>query len=351
MQLKTLIAFLETIAPPRYQESYDNAQLITGHPDMDIEGVLICLDSTEAVLEEAITKKCNVVIAHHPIVFTGLKSLTGQNYVERVVIKAIQNNIAIYAIHTNLDNMYYQGVNTKIAEKLELVNTRVLSPRAGLKKLNVYTASADASELRAALVNAGAGNVGMFQQLSHSSPGTGNQNQLVDEEIKIELLFQPDRERSILQALKQQKTSRATPFEITAVDNANMLVGSGMIGQLKEPIAELPFLRKVADVMKTPCIRHTQIRRKMIETVAVCGGAGSFLLPRAIAQQADIFITADFKYHEFFDADRKIIVADIGHYESEQYTIELLFDIISQKFSNFAAYSTTVDTNPVRYLC
>ncbi|MFK7808196.1 MAG: Nif3-like dinuclear metal center hexameric protein [Saprospiraceae bacterium] len=351
MQLKKLISFLETIAPPRYQESYDNAKLITGNPEMEIEGVLVCLDSTEAVLEEAITLNCNVVVAHHPIVFKGLKSLTGKTYVERVIIKAIQNNIAIYAIHTNLDNMYLQGVNTKIAEKLELTRTRVLAPRSGLKKLNAYTASSDAPALRSALLEAGAGNVGMFQQLSHYSKGQGNQNQMIDEEVKIEMLFQPDRERSILSALKQQKTSRATPFEITSVDNANMMVGSGMIGQLAEPMSEMPFLRKVAEVMKAPCIRHTQIRRKPIKTVAVCGGAGSFLLPRAIAQGADIFITADFKYHEFFDADKKLIIADIGHYESEQYTIELLYDLISQKFSNFAAYSTKVETNPVRYLC
>ncbi len=350
-QLKTLVQFLETIAPPRYQESYDNAGLIVGDPEMEISGVLICLDSTEAVLEEALAKDCNVVVAHHPIVFRGLKSLTGKNYVERVVIKAIQHDIAIYAIHTNLDNMYHQGVNSKIAEKLGLQRTRILAPKSGLKKISAFTPAADALALKNALANAGAGEVGMFQQLSHQSQGSGNQNQhQVEEEVKIEMLFQPDREWSILHALKQQKTRRSTPFEITSVDNANMLVGSGMIGTLKKPVAELPFLRKVAKVMKAACIRHTALRRKKVKTVAVCGGAGSFLLPRAIAQQADVFITADFKYHEFFDADRKIVIADIGHYESEQYTIELLFGIISQKFSTFAAYSTKVNTNPLRYL-
>ncbi|HHS95240.1 MAG TPA: Nif3-like dinuclear metal center hexameric protein, partial [Phaeodactylibacter sp.] len=209
----------------------------------------------------------------------------------------------------------------------------------------------DADALRTALLEAGAGEVGMFRQLSHFSKGTGNQNQQIEEEVKIEMLFQPDRERSILQALKKQKTSRAIPFEITSVDNANMMVGAGMIGQLPVPMSELPFLRMLAQVMKTPCIRYTQLRRKKVRTVALCGGAGSFLLPRAIAQNADVFITGDFKYHEFFDADRQILIADIGHYESEQFTIELLFDIISQNFSNFAAYSTKVDTNPIRYLC
>ena len=352
MKLINLISYLESIAPPAYQESYDNAGLLVGNPETSIKGVLIALDSTEAIVEEAIAKKCNVIVAHHPIIFKGLKRLTGKTYIERVVIMAIKHNIAIYAIHTNLDNVFRNGVNTKIAERLGLTNTRILVPKTGLKKLSTYVPSGSSEKVRQALFNAGAGDVSGFEHLSHASLGVGTENGSgASAEVKLEVLFQPALKGQVLSALNEAHPKSRVPYELSQVDNSNTLVGSGLIGELAKPIFEVPFLRKVAQVMNTPCIRYTRLRRKKIQTVAICGGAGSFLLPSAIAQKADLFITGDYKYHEFFDADGKIVIADIGHYESEQYTIDLLFELITKKFSNFAAYCTEVDTNPIHYLC
>lgn len=271
MIIQTLIDYLETIAPPQYQESYDNAGLIVGDAQAEIAGVLICLDSTEAVVEEASRKGCNLIVAHHPIIFRGLKSLTGRTYVERVVMKAIKHNIAIYAIHTNLDNVYFKGVNAKIAEKLGLVNTRILAPKL---------------------------------------------------EPSIDIL--------------QGETRGAN-------------VGAGLIGELLKAMKEIDFLHFLKDTMQTGCLRHTELLGREINVVAVCGGAGGFLLTQAINQGAQIFVSADYKYHEFFDADGRIVIADIGHYESEQFTIQLLYEIITEKFRNFAVRCTETVTNPVNY--
>ncbi len=262
-QLKELIDYLEEIAPPHLQENYDNSGLIVGDPEMVVMGVMTCLDSTEEVLDEAISKGCNVIVAHHPIVFKGLKSLTGSTYVERVVIKAIKSDLAIYAIHTNLDNVYYNGVNSRIAKKLGLVHTAILAPKL-----------------------------------------------------------------------------TSTP---------EVPVGAGMIGKLVKPMEEATFLAFLKKQMKASCIKHTAFRQRPIEKVALCGGAGGFLLRHAINQEADIFITSDYRYHDFFDADDKIIIADIGHFESEQFTSNLLAELISEKFCNFVVIFTTTCTNPVYY--
>lgn len=352
MKIKKLISFLESVAPPSYQESYDNAGLLVGNPENHIKGVLISLDSTEAIVEEAIAKKCNVIVAHHPIIFKGLKKLTGKTYIERVVIMAIKHDIAIYAIHTNLDNVFRNGVNAKIAERLGLTNTRILAPKSGLKKLSTYVPNGYSEMVRQSLFNAGAGDVSGFEHLSHASIGVGTENGGgASTEVKLEVLFQPALKGSVINALHAAHPNSKVPYEISHIDNTNSLVGSGIIGTVNKPLYEIPFLRKVAKLMDTPCIRYTRLRRKKVHTVAICGGAGSFLLPAALAQKADVFITGDYKYHEFFDADDKIVIADIGHYESEQYTIDLLFELITEKFSNFAAYCTEVDTNPVHYLC
>ncbi len=350
MQLKELIAHLETIAPPSYQESYDNARLIVGDPQMEIAGVVVCLDSTEAVLEEAIALGCNVIVAHHPIVFKGLKSLTGKNYVERVVIEAIRHNIALYAIHTNLDNVFHQGVNAKFAERLGLINTRILAPKGAMKKLVSYVPTDHSDAVRNALFANGAGQIPGFEQLSHASLGVGSQNGSGAAEVRLEVLFAAPLQRQILRALMDHHPATNVPYELTAVENTNVEVGSGMIGELAAPEYEKPFLQFVKKTMKAGCVRHTRLRSRKISKVAICGGAGSFLLPHAKAQGADIFITADYKYHEFFDADGSILIADIGHYESEQFTVELLYTIISSKFSTFAVYSTEVNTNPVKYI-
>ncbi len=260
MHIKDIVAVLEAVAPPHLQESYDNAGLIVGTPDDLVTGVLCCLDSTEAIVDEAISKGCNLIVAHHPIVFRGLKRFNGANYVERTILKAIRARVAIYAIHTNLDNVHANGVNIRIAAKIGLLNTQILAPKAGTND-----------------------------------------------------------------------------------------IGAGLIGSLLNPMPELLFLQMIKVSMQAACVRHTALRDRPIQRVAICGGSGSFLLPDALRAGADAFVTADFKYHEFFDAENRLVIADIGHYESEQYTIELLFDIIREKFPTFALHCTELNTNPVFY--
>ena len=345
IQIKTVLKHLEQIAPPVYQEGYDNAGLIVGDPKAEVTGVLICLDSTEAVIEEAISLGCNLIIAHHPIVFKGLKRFTGRNYVERTVISAIKNDIAIYAAHTNLDNVYHQGVNAKIAEMLGLQNTRVLSPKAALKKLVAYVAPEQVDTLRKQLLELGAGQV-MGTTFSFSTLGVATTAENSAASIKLEVTFPI----AATGAIKGHLKSQGIAFEVLAVEIKHPGIGSGMIGELAKPQKELAFLKKVKSTMKAGCVKHTQLLNKEVKKVAVCGGAGGFLLSSAISAGADVFITADYKYHEFFDADGRIVIADIGHYESEQYTIELLQGIVSEKFSTFAAYCTKVNTNPVQYL-
>ena len=350
MLIKEILDYLETVAPPSYQEDYDNSGLIVGNKNWELQKVMLCLDSTEAVLDEAIEKGCNLVIAHHPIVFKGLKRFNGRNYVERVVMKAIKHDIAIYAIHTNLDNVYHQGVNAKIAEKLGLINTRVLAPKQNLKKLYTFVSDGNSQKIREALFEAGAGSYNDTKNSSYASIGMGTSDGSDKAEIKLEVLYPSDKESAILQALRAHSNGTPLNYDISSVDNKSPLVGSGMIGDLEHPLEANRFLETLKNNMNTGCIRHTAPLGKDIKRVAVCGGSGGFLLNKAISGGADIFITADYKYHEFFDADGQIIIADIGHYESEQYTIELLDEIITNKFSNFAVYLTEVNTNPVHYL-
>lgn len=334
MQLKQLTQFLEQLAPPIYQESYDNAGLIVGDPTSEIKGVMTCLDATEAVLEEAISKNCNVVVAHHPIVFKGLKRFTGKNYVERVVMKAIKQDIAIYAIHTNLDNMYRNGVNTKIAERLDLQNLKMLAPKANTLKLNIAVTKENSPKIRNYLYE--------FGELI-ALQGQSEDRKEVE---KLELTFPMHLESKVMERIKNKPILRC---EISAVQNYLGNVGSGMVGNLPSSMEVNDFLAYLKERMKVSVIRHTKLLDKPIQRVAVCGGAGGFLLQKAIQQQADIFVTADYKYHEFFDADGHLIIADIGHYESEQFTIDLLQKHISEKFTTFATFSTTINTNPVFY--
>ncbi len=349
MKIQQLTNYLESIAPPMYQESYDNAGLITGNPQAKITGVLLCLDSTEAVLDEAIKKKCNLVIAHHPIVFKGLKRFTGRNYVERVIIKAIKNDIAIYAAHTNLDNVH-NGVNAKICEKLGLKDPRILAPKTTLKKLHTYVPINAVEMVRQAIFKAGGGNHNAFNNMSFSTLGVGTLDKAMGAQSKIEIIFEEAMEHQVVRALQQAYPADDVPYEIIKIENRHAQIGSGMIGILPRSTTETAFLNRLKTTMKAGCVRHTALRDKRVKTVAVCGGSGGFLLPDAIRQKADVFVTADYKYHEFFDADGRIIIADIGHYESEQFTIELFNEFITQKFSTFAVYLTKINTNPVFYL-
>ncbi|WP_337044592.1 Nif3-like dinuclear metal center hexameric protein [Emticicia sp. 17c] len=363
MKIKELTAYLEKIAPLPYQESYDNAGLIVGNPNHEVKGVLVSLDSTEDVVEEAIQKGCNLIVAHHPIVFKGLKKITGKNYVERTIIKAIKNDIAIYATHTNLDNVV-EGVNFKIAEILELQQVRILAPKGDiLMKLVVFVPTEYTGQLLDALYAAGAGEIGNYSQCSFrvegkgtfkpnskANPVIGQANYLEEvEENRVEVIFPAYLKSQILAAMRRGHVYEEVAHYVTLLNNQHQEVGSGAFGVLANPMAETDFLAYLKQKMNVSVIRHTSLFNKPIQKVAVCGGAGSFLLNDAIRSGADIFITADYKYHEFFDAENYIIIADIGHYESEQFTKELLKDYICKKITNFAVHLSETPTNPVKY--
>jgi dinuclear metal center YbgI/SA1388 family protein len=364
LKVKDVTAFLETLAPPAYQESYDNSGLLTGSLSTDVTGILVTLDCTEPVVQEAIDKKCNLIVAHHPIIFRGLKKITGSNYVERTVLKAIRNDISIYAIHTNLDNVHV-GVNKKIAEKIGLKDVRILAPKSGtLSKLVTFIPQQKTDEVLQALHNAGAGNIGNYDHCSFSVQGTGTfrpneqANPVIGEKLKqeyvsenrVEVIFPTYLENSIVQALRKSHPYEEVAYYLTSLHNDNQEVGSGMVGELEKALEPMEFLRRLKGSMGLSVVRHTRLLDKPVKKVAVCGGAGSFLLPQAIQSGAQAYVSADFKYHEFFDAEDRIIIADIGHYESEVYTKELLQEVLTKKFPTFAINFSSTVTNPISYL-
>lgn len=354
MKIKDIISYLETIAPPNLQENYDNSGLIVGSADTACTNILLCLDATEAVIDEATAMGCNLVVAHHPIVFGGLKKLNGKNYVERSVIKAIRNDVAIYAIHTNLDNVK-AGVNAKIAERLELKNCQILLPKSRLlRKISVWCPWTDADHVGKALLDAGGG-AGNYHALMHktlgiSAPADPQASNKAQGEIRIETLYAAHSEQAILNALLLAHPMPNPHYDITTVENIHTSVGAGMIGELPEPLPSVDFLHLLKERMNVSCLRHTAIVRDTVREIALCGGAGFFLLPEALRKKADVYITADIKYHEFFDANERIIIADIGHYESEQFTMELILQLLNKKFPTFAPRITGVNTNPIFYL-
>lgn len=364
MKIKDIISHLEQWAPPAYQESYDNSGLLVGSREWPVTGVLITLDVTEEVIAEAKVNQCNLIVAHHPLIFKGLKRINGSHWVERCVIAAIKNDIAIYAIHTNLDHVY-MGVNRKIAERLELTQLRILTPKNDvLTKLVTFVPASHREVVLSALYDAGAGQIGEYDHCSFQLTGTGTyrpsavanpfhgthgQDEKVTEE-RLELLIPSHLNQRILAALRKSHPYEEVAYYLTPLSNAHQEVGAGMVGKLTQPMDTVAFLQRLKERMQTKCIRYTALCKNEISTVAVCGGAGSFLLGAATAAGADVLVTADFKYHDFFEADRKIIVADIGHYESEQFTKDLLFDNLKEKFTNIALVLTKVDTNPVNYL-
>ncbi|MCZ2460259.1 MAG: Nif3-like dinuclear metal center hexameric protein [Chitinophagales bacterium] len=363
MKIAEITSYLETIAPPSLQEQYDNAGLITGNAIDECTGIICSLDATEEVVKEAIEKKCNLIVAHHPIVFRGLKKINGKDYVERTVITAIKNDIAIYAIHTNLDNVL-QGVNGKIAALLGLQNISALSPRENiLKKLFTFVPPDKAEQVRNAIFSAGAGYIGNYSECSFNSEGIGTfkagagthpyagkiGERHHENEVRIEVIFPAWIEASVIRAMKASHPYEEVAYDIVPLTNEHPSVGSGIIGELPEAVDETEFLEKVKEVFKVPVVRHTRFLKKPVRKVAVCGGAGSFLVPKALASGTDIYITADMKYHEFFDANDLMVIADVGHFESEQFTIDLLKEVLEQKFPNFAVLKTRVKTNPVKY--
>ncbi len=363
MKIQEITSFLESVAPPALQENYDNAGLLTGNGDWDCTGIITTLDVTEEVVLEAIEKKCNLVVAHHPIIFGGLRKITGKNYVEKTVIKAIKNDIAIYAIHTNLDNVLH-GVNAVIADKLGLVNRSILQPKnETLKKLFTFVPVKFAEKVRSAIFAAGAGHISNYSECSFNTSGLGTfkpgegtnaftgkiGERHTGEEIKMEMIFPAWKELQILSAMITAHPYEEVAYDIIALDNQNQLVGSGLVGELPQNLSEIDFLVLLKEKFNLSVIRHTPLLNKPVKKIALCGGAGSFLIGAAVAAGADFYISGDIKYHEFFDANGRLVIADIGHFESEQFTIDLLFDLLSQKFPTFAVLKTGVKTNPVLY--
>jgi len=364
MKIKDITACIEEIAPLNYAEDFDNVGLLIGNYDTEVTGVLVTLDTLEITIEEAIEHNCNLIVSFHPIIFSGLKKLNGKNYVERVVLKAIQNNIAIYAMHTALDNSF-QGVSAKICEVLGLKNKEILIPqKSTLKKLITYVPTENAEKVRQALFKAGAGNIGNYDQCSFNTEGFGtyraneNANPTLGEkgsihtenEVLISVVFEKHKQYNIVQALLNAHPYEEVAYDIILLENINKEIGIGMIGEFDLPKNEQDFLQFVKKTMQTKCIRHSQLLGMPIKKVAVLGGSGSFAINQAIRAKADAYITSDIKYHEFYKAENKLIIADIGHYESEQFTKNLLVDILTKKFPNFAVVLSNKNTNPIYYL-
>lgn len=358
-----IISLLEKTAPPRLQETYDNSGLLTGNPAWNCTGALVCLDCTGEVLDEALKLGYNLVIAHHPIIFSGLKRLNGNGYVEKTVIKAIKNDLAIYALHTNLDNVL-DGVNARIAEKIGLGALEVLAPKnEQLLKLVTFCPTAHTPELMDALFASGAGHIGSYSECSFSVSGTGtflpgkDANPHLGErgkrhsepEDRIELILPAYLEQEVTAALKKHHPYEEVAYDLTLLRNSQRQFGSGLIGRLPEPMREEDMLILLSDAFRQKVIRHSALLGKSIQTVALCGGAGASFIAVARSRKADLYITADLKYHDFFEADGLMLLADIGHYESEQFTSDLIVDILKLNFPNFAHLKTTVYTNPVQY--
>ena len=365
MKISEITSFIESVAPLAMQESYDNAGLIAGNRDAEATGALICLDVTEEVVDEAISLGYNLIVAHHPFVFGGLKKFSGDSPVERTLVKAIKNDIAVYAAHTNLDNMLANGVNSKIASKLGLTDTRILAPMSGnLRKIVVFAPASHAEAVRNAMLDAGAGHIGNYSHCSYNLQGQGTFKASngckpfvgeigkthFEDETRIETIAPAHTVGKVVSAMLAAHPYEEPAFDIYPLDNSFGQAGSGIIGTLPEPEDAAAFLQKVKKIFGCGVIRHTRLPESPIQTVAVCGGAGSFLIGDAMRAGADILLTADIKYHQFFDARYPFVLADIGHYESEQFTKELFYELLTGKFSNFAVRLTKVNTNPIKYV-
>ncbi|GAC1602258.1 MAG: Nif3-like dinuclear metal center hexameric protein [Hymenobacter sp.] len=370
--VQDLARLLEAAAPLAYQESYDNAGLQCGNPQAEITGVLIALDCTPAVVAEAQRRGCNVVVAHHPVIFRPLKRLTGATEVEQTLIAALKNDVAIYAAHTNLDNVR-GGVNDKLAEKLGLTHTRVLAPQSGtLARLITYVPNRPADQqadvagrVLAALYAAGAGQVGQYADCSFRAEGTGtftpgagtrpaigtpHQPETVPE-LRLEVLLPLHRQAAVLRALRAAHPYEEVAYELIKLENVLSEVGAGLVGTLPTPLAPAAFRALLKARLLVPVVRHSAFAND-IRTVALCGGAGAFLIVAARAAGADAYVTGDVKYHEFFGAEGQLMLCDVGHFESEQFTSEVFQDLLTAGFGRtFAVLIAETPTNPVQYDC
>jgi dinuclear metal center YbgI/SA1388 family protein len=364
MKIKEIITILEEMAPLAYAEDFDNVGLLVGNEAENATGILVCHDALESVIDEAITKKCNFIVCFHPIIFSGMKKITGKNYVERAVLKAIKNEIAIYAVHTALDN-HKNGVNKIFCDALGLENTKILIPKTNfIQKLITYTIPENAEQVRNALFEVGVGKIGNYEDCSFNSQGIGtymgneNSNPEIGErfefvetqEIKIEVIFEKQLQGKVLQALFKNHVYEEVAYEIYDLQNEHPNIGLGMVGELEIPLSEVEFLSFVKSKMQCGGIRHSSLLGKSIKKVAVLGGSGSFAIKNAIQAGADVFLTADLKYHNFYEAENKLVIADIGHYESERYTKNYIVDYLKEKITNFAIVLSEENTNPVKYI-
>jgi dinuclear metal center YbgI/SA1388 family protein len=371
MIIKQITDYIEKLAPLDYAEDFDNVGLLVGDYKNQVSGVLITLDTLENTVDEAISKNCNLIVSFHPIIFGGLKKINGKTYVERVVIKAIKNNIAIYAMHTALDNSLH-GVSAKMCEVLGLKNNHILIPQKGnIKKLTTYVPQKNAEKLRNSLFDTGAGNIGNYDHCSfniigegtycgneYSKPLIGEKGILqTEKEIFISVIFEKHLEKNILKSLFKNHPYEEVAYDIVSLDNVHQNIGMGMVGELLEEMDIGDFFKLLKVKFKLQAIRHSFIINNTIKKIAVLGGSGSFAIDNAKRSGADIFITADLKYHDFYKAENQIVLVDIGHYESEQFTKDLLKDYLTKKFTNFAPalpggriIISENNTNPINYI-
>ena len=363
MVISAIILELERWAPLSLQESYDNAGLITGDANEECTGIMVSLDATEAVIEEAAAKGCNLLVSHHPIVFSGLKKFSGDSYLERALLASIRLRVAIYAIHTNLDNVV-TGVNASMAERIGLQNIRILLPKSDtLSKLYTFVPEAALEKVRQALFEAGAGEIGAYDHCSFGVVGTGTfragegtdpyvgkiGEEHREAEVKLEVVVPDANRAAVVAALNRSHPYEEVAYDLMRLSNPHPEVGSGVIGELASEVSGTDFLKLLKDQFGLSVVRYTGLQSRLIRKVAICGGAGSFLIKNALRAGADAFVTSDVKYHEFFDAENRMMLADIGHFESEQFIIDLLAAVLRQKFITFATLKTTVTTNPVQY--
>ena len=364
MKLKELCSYLDSAIPLSFQESYDNSGLQIGLPDRELTAAMITLDVTGEVIDEAIAGDCDLIISHHPLIFNGIKKITGNTFTEKVLYKAIKHDIAVYSSHTNLD-IFSKGVSRKMAEKLNLKEIKVLSPLENrLLKLVTYIPESHLDKVRVALFEAGAGVIGNYDQCGFATHGTGSfrgdetTNPFVGEKGKIHfenetrfetVLFSHLREK-VIKALTDAHPYEEVAYDIFALENKNIDVGLGCVGEFQVPMTENDFLKLVSLVFDAKGVRYSKPTGKPVRKVALCGGSGASLVNDAITTGADAFITADIKYHNFFESDNKILLVDAGHFESEKFSTEILKDLIIKKFPKFAVRFSETNTNPINYL-
>ncbi|NQW42030.1 MAG: Nif3-like dinuclear metal center hexameric protein [Bacteroidetes bacterium] len=363
LTVNNILETIEAVAPLVYQEDYDNAGLITGNREQLVTGVMLSLDTTEEVVEEAIANNCNLIIAHHPIVFKGLKKINGSNYVEKTIIKAIKNDIAIYAAHTNLDNVLQNGVNQKLAEVIGLHNISILAPKSELlQKLSIFIPHENLEQLKNALFEIGAGNIANYSECSFSTQGIGTFKPTLNaqpikgtqgisesvNEVKLEVILPGYLSQKAIQVAKKIHPYEEMAYDLVPLANANQAIGAGAIGELEHEMESQDFLKLLKEKLNLSVVKHTEFNNR-IKKVAVCGGVGSFLIHKAKDAKADAYVTSDLKYHEYFDAENHILLCDVGHYESEIYTLDIFYELIKEKFPTFAVVFCKKKTNPIQY--